>query len=311
MSSHDLFLGSEYAQQPRHTARFHVIPVPYEYTVSYGAGTANGPQAILTASDQLEVFDGTSSPGDNGIHTEPPLDCAGGPSAVFPRISTAVATAVREGPDGGGIPIILGGEHSITAPAVRGVQEVLHEPIGVVQIDAHADLRDQYEGTRESHATVARRIHQDLGLSLVQIGVRALSPEEVSYRADGASRAGQRSTYPTITTYDAVSIVPSGVSAISLPESFPQRIYLTIDVDGLDPSVIAATGTPVPGGLGWYQLLSILESIAATREIVACDVVELAPIPGHHGWDYTAAELVYRTMGIIARSPACRKPHGT
>ncbi len=295
MSPDRLFLGSEFPQRPRADAAFHIIPVPYEYTVSYGTGTANGPQAILEASDQLEAFDGTSAPGEHGIRTEAPLDCTGGPSAVFPRISTAVATAVREGPLGGGIPIILGGEHSISAPAVRGVLEAVGQPIGVIQIDAHADLRDEYEGTRDSHATVARRIHQDLGLPLVQIGVRALSTEEVRYRADFASE---------ITTYDAASIVPAGVSAITLPDSFPERVYITIDVDGLDPSLIPATGTPVPGGLGWYQFLSIVESIAAAREIVACDVVELAPIPGQPGWDYATAEVVYRTMGMIARSPA-------
>ncbi|MFW5827096.1 MAG: arginase family protein, partial [Alkalispirochaeta sp.] len=250
--------------------------------------------------DQLEVFDGSSTPGEEGIHTNAPVDCTGGPAAVFPRITSAVATAVREGPGGGGIPIILGGEHSISAPAVRGVKEALHQPIGVIQIDAHADLRNEYEGTRHSHATVARRIHQDLGLPLVQIGVRAVSPEEIRYRRDVGSE---------ITAHDAASIVPGGVSAITLPESFPQRVYITIDVDGLDPSIIPATGTPVPGGLGWYQFLSILESIAAAREIVACDVVELAPIPGQHAWDYAAAEVVYRMMGMIARSPAFTVSH--
>ncbi|MFW5693812.1 MAG: agmatinase [Alkalispirochaeta sp.] len=309
MSSNHLFLGSEYAQRPRDEATFHIIPVPYEHTVSYGAGTAHGPQAILEASDQLEVFDGTSSPGDEGIHTSPAVECTGGPSVVFPRITAAVTTAVREGPGGRGIPIVLGGEHSISAPAVRGVRDSMGEPIGVVQIDAHADLRNQYEGTPESHASVARRIHQDLQLPLIQIGVRALSPEEVLYRAEVATRAGTDPTYPAITTFDAPSIVPTGISSITVPKSFPQRVYVTIDVDGLDPSIIPATGTPVPGGLAWYQFLSIIDSIASQREIVGCDVVELAPIPGQHGWDYAAAEVVYRTMGIIARSTPSRERH--
>ncbi|MEX2442399.1 MAG: agmatinase [Alkalispirochaeta sp.] len=309
MSSNQLFLGSEFAQRPRDGAAFHIIPVPYEHTVSYGAGTANGPQAILDASDQLEVFDGISSPGEEGLHTEPAVDCTGGPSLVFPRITTAVATAVREGPRGGGVPVVLGGEHSITAPAVRGVQEAIGEPIGVVQIDAHADLRDQYEGNSDSHASVARRIHQDLQLPLVQVGVRALSPEEVLYRSDVAARTAGNPVYPTITAYDAATIVPAGVSTVTLPDSFPRLIYITIDVDGLDPSIIPATGTPVPGGLGWYQFLSIMQSITATRQVVGFDVVELAPIAGQHGWNYSAAEVVYRTMGMLARSPAFAAAH--
>lgn len=304
MSSPQIFLGSEFEQRPRRDARFHVIPVPYEYTVSYGTGTADGPGAILEASDQLEAFDGTSSPGEAGIHTEPAIDCSGGPTLVFPRITQAVSTALQTGPAGRGIPIVLGGEHSITAPAVRGVQEALDEPIGVVQIDAHADLRDAYEGFPHSHASVARRVHQDRRLPLVQIGVRALCPEEVLYRADTAAKAAGDPSYPNIIAHDAATIVPAGITSITLPDSFPRRVYLTIDVDGLDPSVIPATGTPVPGGLGWYQFLSILQSIADSREVVGFDVVELAPIAGQHGWNYAAAEVVYRTMGIIARSAA-------
>jgi agmatinase len=303
MSSEQLFLGSEYAQRPRHGATFQVIPVPYEYTVSYGTGTAGGPAAILDASDQLEVFDGTSAPGEHGIHTEPAVDCTGGPDQVFPRITAAVTTAITEGYQERGIPIVLGGEHSITAPAVRGVQESYREEIGVVQIDAHADLRDSYEGSPHSHASVARRIHQDLQIPLLQVGVRALSPEEVRYRADIATRSVEDSSCPPIITYDAPTIVPTGIHTVTLPDSFPRRVYLTIDVDGLDPSVVPATGTPVPGGLGWYQFLSIVHSITATREVVGFDVVELAPIPHQHGWNYTAAEIVYRTMGLISRAP--------
>lgn len=304
MSSAHLFLGSEFAQRPPANARFHVIPVPYERTVSYGTGTAHGPAAILEASDQLEVFDGISSPGEEGIHTAPAVECTGGPAEVFPRITAAVEVAVHGGPQGRGIPVILGGEHSLTAPAVQGVLEALSEPIGVVQIDAHADLRDAYEGLPHSHASVARRLHQDLGVPLVQIGVRALCPEEVLYRADVAARAAGDPSYPNIIAHDAATIVPSALSEILLPDSFPRRVYITIDVDGLDPSVIPATGTPVPGGLGWYQFLSILQSIADSREIVGYDVVELAPIAAQPGWNYAAAEVVHRTMGIIARSSA-------
>tara|TARA_B100000614_G_scaffold114115_1_gene102520 strand:- start:113 stop:748 length:636 start_codon:yes stop_codon:yes gene_type:complete len=206
---------------------------------------------------------------------------------------TAVGEAMHHG-----VPLVLGGEHSITAPAVEAVQQAVGAPVGVIQFDAHADLRDEYEGSRRSHACVARRLHGDLGTPLVQIGVRALSPEEIVYRSTVANDPSA----PVIVAHDAAVLVPEGITEIVLPEGFPELVYVTIDVDGLDPSVIPATGTPVPGGIGWYQFLSLLTSIAAQRRIIAADVVELAPIAGQPAWDYAAAEIVHRTIGIIARS---------
>ncbi len=305
--SHPLFLESEFAPRPADDARFHVISAPFEASVSYGGGTAGGPAAIIQASNQLEVFDGLSCPGEEGIHTWPPLDCRGPAREVLPRITNAVRRAVLEGAGGSGVPVVLGGEHSITASAVAGILEALNAgehgaehtgaPIGVVQIDAHADLRDEYEGSRESHACVARRIHGDMGIPLIQIGVRALSPEEVIYRAAPPNGV-------PLVVYDAASIVPGGTTSIEIPHDFPRRIYISVDVDGLDPSIIPATGTPVPGGLGWYQILGILTSIAGARRVVGMDVVELAPIAGQHAWSYAAAELVHRMMGIVARASA-------
>jgi agmatinase len=302
--THPLFLGSEFAQYPKAHAAFHVIPVPYEATVSYGTGTASGPAAILEASNQLEVFDGTSTPGEEGIHTYPAVDCTGEAHTVFERIHNAVTAALTVGKERRGIPVLLGGEHSITTPAVDALQAHLRNqspdepaPIGLIQIDAHADLRDTYDGSPHSHACIARRVHGDLKIPLLQIGVRSLSPEEVIYRA--AWPAG--SDRP-ILHHDAATIVPGQVTAITLPEDFPRHAYLTIDVDGLDSSIIPATGTPVPGGLSWYQTLSILESLSMQTSIDAFDVVELAPMQGMHGCNYTAADLTYRVMGILARS---------
>jgi agmatinase len=299
---HPLFLGSEFGQVPAGGALFHVIPVPYEATVSYGEGTASGPGAILRAADQLEVYDGLSCPGEEGIHTVPAVDTIGDPEEVFRRITEAVYRAVTTAPQAAGIPVVLGGEHSITAPAISGVLEARDASlgrVGVVQIDAHADLRDSYEGQTTSHACVARRIHQDLELPIVQIGTRALSPEEVLYRSSYA-----RDAVRPIVSFDAVEIVPDGVRSIELPPTFPTDVYLTVDIDGLDPSICPATGTPVPGGLGWYQTLAIITAIAGRRRIVGFDVVELAPIPGTHAWEYSAAELVHRVMGIISRARA-------
>lgn len=290
------FLESEFDQYPAELARFHVVPVPWEDTVSYGTGTAAGPAAVLAASNQLEVWDGISSPAEEGIHTWPAVDCSGDPATVHERIATAVRTAVTAPRDAHGVPIVLGGEHSITAPAVHGYLSTTKEPVGIVQIDAHADLRDSYEGRSDSHASVARRMHADHRLPIVQIGIRATSPEEHLYIEM------HRTTAPTITVHYARDIVPAAVTEITLPPDFPSRVWLTFDVDGLDPAVIPATGTPVPGGLAWYQALSIVESIARQRTIIGADIVELAPIATLPASDYAAAELTYRIMGIIARN---------
>jgi len=298
------FLSSEFSQYPPGYAAFHVVPVPFEFSVSYGGGTAGGPAAILAASDQLEVYDGYSTPGEDGIYTHPPVDCSGPPEVVFPRITDTVATALASGKERPPVPIVLGGEHSITAPAFAGVRRFFGdtEGLGLIQIDAHGDLRDEYEGSRDSHACVVRRIHESFAAPVVQIGVRSLSPEEVIYR----STHGPDADAP-IVPFDAARIVPAGIGEIPIPPSVPDKVYLTIDIDGLDSSIMPATGTPVPGGLGWYQALEIIEDVQRQREIVAVDIVELAPIPGQHAWEYTAAELAYRVMGIISRGRSDRR----
>ncbi|SIQ88124.1 agmatinase [Alkalispirochaeta americana] len=293
------FLGSEYPQTPPEQALFHIIPAPFEATVSYGGGTAVGPEAIIAASDQLERYDGHSCPGDEGIHTWPEVDCRGTPREVLPRIGQALEKASRAHGNRP-VSVLLGGEHSITAPAVAAMAEKLREetgestPLGVIQIDAHADLRQEYEGSSLSHASVMRRIHEDLNLPVIQLGVRALCTEEADYR--------RRTAGPSLTWCDGPDLVPSGAMEFAFPENFPHRIYLTLDVDGLDPSLCPATGTPVPGGLGWYQTLGLLEWITSRRDLVAFDMVELAPIPGVHAADYAVAELTYRIMGMISRS---------
>jgi len=409
-ASPDCFHAEEYPNAPASKARFHVIPVPYEATVSYGGGTARGPEAILAASRELEAFDGVSCPGDAGIHTHPPVDCAGSPEEVLARVERVVtatlgawdptpggsaAHRIRPAGAAGGhadsaaggktpsrrtgqgesagrrpaaqtlypkmprsapVPVLLGGEHSITFSAVQAITSYYRVPAGVVQIDAHADLREHYGGTRLSHACVARRMHEELRVPIVQIGVRALSLEEARYRArfrpDGDSQRdepahhenrsrtteswrdesaddfrrtagaaderradqnrerpavqGKQSALPPIVAYDAREVVPRELTRIEPPDDFPETVYITIDVDGLDPAVFPSTGTPVPGGLGWYQTLAIIESICRARRVVAFDVVELAPVNGFHAPDYAAAELAYRIMGFIARKEVSR-----
>lgn len=279
------FLQSEGPNAAPVGAAFHVIPAPLEATVSYGGGTANGPEAILIASDQLETWDGVSIPYDAGIHTSPPVDCYSTLETALECIEAAVGVAVACGAR----PILLGGEHTVTLGALRALKKDAG-PFGVVQFDAHADLRDSYEGSSLSHACVMRRALDDLGLPLFQIGVRALCGEEVAVRRRRE-----------VGFLDARELYVNGLPEHPLPADFPNKIYISFDVDGLDPSVVRATGTPVPGGLLWHDALTLLERVIRGREVLGADVVELAPTPSDHASDFAAAQLTYCIMGMILR----------
>lgn len=279
------FLGSEIKQGDEKEALFHIIPVPYEESVSYGGGTRRGPKAILEASWQLEVWDGYSIPADEGIYTHEEIT-EDDPQGMAGRVSAAVKGVLKKR----GIPVILGGEHTVSLGAFEAIMADKRD-IGIVQIDAHADLRDEYEGNPFSHACVMRRAI-DMELSIYQIGVRSLSPEEVMFREQQG-----------IDYLDAVEAVPENFTVIELPDTFPENIYLTIDIDGFDPAVFSATGTPEPGGLGWYQGLSMIQSlVTGGRRIIGFDVVELAPRDGVNADPFGAARLVYNVMGIIQRA---------
>ncbi len=266
---------------------FHIIPVPLEQTVSYGAGTAHGPAAILHASQQLESWDGFSEPLAAGIETTPFIDCSGDIATIFTRIEERVQAVVKQK----GIPVVLGGEHTVSLAPIRVFAKQCTGPLGIIQLDAHADLRDSFEGSPFSHACVMRRAMEECGCRLFQFGVRALCRDEVDYRAE------HRVEY-----LDGRAIPVAKLADFVLPADFPENIYLTLDVDGLDPSVIGATGTPVPGGPTWHQTLTFLERALTGRNIVGFDLVELAPREVDHGSDFAAAQLVYSVMGMITRN---------
>lgn len=288
MSRQPPFLGSEHAPAKKEHARFHVIPVPMELSVSYGSGTAKGPAAILNASDQLEAFEAGEYPCEGGIYTAPMVRPAPAqaknPEAWINKIEKAVGEAI----DTGAYPVMLGGEHTVTLGAARAYKARGME-IGIVHFDAHADLRDQYEETPFSHACVLRRCHE-LGFPVAQFGTRAYCEEEANYRKANKS---------TLFAADAETLALKGPPTPILPKNFPKKIYVTFDVDGLDPAIMPATGTPVPGGLMWYSALFILREIASTHDIIGCDVVELAPIKGLHHADFTAAKLVQKLMALM------------
>lgn len=285
-----IFLGSEITQPVFEQALFHLIPVPYEKTVSYGGGTAEGPQAIIEASDQLETFDQLGSePCRAGIYTYDAPDCRGEPGDVLQRIRALTKKAAQLGK----LPFVLGGEHTVSYGAVMGVVDAFPgERIGIVQFDAHADLRESYEGSIWSHACVMKRL-VDEGLPLMQLGVRALSLDE----------QGVRDQFPGQIHYlDARDLCRNPQHSFDLPEYFPEKVYITVDIDGLDGAIMPATGTPVPGGIGWWQCLDLLTCVAKQRRVVGLDLVEYAPIRGLHVYDFTAADLAYKMMGIVQRS---------
>ncbi|MBY5934968.1 agmatinase [Tateyamaria omphalii] len=279
------FLAGELTDDERdvRTARFQVIPVPLERTVSYGAGTAQGPAAILEASTQLERFFAGSEACTRGIATQEPVECTG----ALPDVMEAIAARTEGSVRAGAIPIVLGGEHALSYGAVRGISRALTRPIGIVQIDAHADLRRAYLGERHSHASVMQLLVEEEGVALAQFGARALCQEEMDRRKSAG-----------VFYKDAEELVVGNVQAVDLPPDFPKDIYISFDVDGLDPSILPDTGTPVPGGLGYYQTLNLLRHALKGRRLVGCDVVELAPTAASAVSDFTAAQVAYALMSL-------------
>lgn len=283
------FLASEYAPCPAEKAGFHIIPAGLERTVSYGGGAANGPAAILAASQQLEAWECGMAPGEAGFHTQSAVDCSGDVHAVLGRIEAAVDRAIACH----ALPVLLGGEHTVTLGALRALARQGKEQgwdFGVVQFDAHADLRASYEGDAYSHACVMHHAVQELGLPLVQFGMRDFCREEAEVRKNHH-----------VTHYDAALLARVGLPEQPLPPDFPRRIYVTFDVDAFDSSLMPATGTPSPGGISWREAHFILERCLAGHTVVGLDVVELAPIPGLHHADFTAAKLVHLLMGLASR----------
>ena len=281
----DIFLDSELTEAERGAdAFFRIIPVPLERTVSYGSGTGQGPDAIIEASNELERLCQGIEPCALGILTEPHVDCEGPMPQVMERLAKRTETAIRDGK----CPVTLGGEHSLTYGAVTGVARALGKPVGIIQIDAHADLRIAYQGQEHSHASVMHLLAES-GVRLAQFGVRALSQQEVDSRVRNK-----------VFFKDAEELVTGNILSVALPDDFPEHVYVSFDVDGLDPSLMPATGTPVPGGLGYYQALRLVEHALQGRTCVGLDVVELAP-DGNAAWDFTTAQIVYRLMAAVAK----------
>ncbi len=269
------------------TSRAVIFPVPLERTTSYEHGTRNGPAAILAASRNMELYDEElelEPYKEIGIHTLPAIDTADG---TLDEVITEIFTAQMGLLDDDKFTVALGGEHSLTPPLVSATAKKFKN-LSVLQIDAHADLRDEYQGNPASHACAMRRVVEVC--PAVQVGIRSLSVEEAQaiphlrtsvYWAKDIARAPMKSWIAKV-----------------LADLSP-NVYLTIDLDGFDPAFVPATGTPEPGGLDWMQVTSLIRAVADHKKIVGMDVVELLPQPGDHASDFLAAKLVYKCLGYI------------
>jgi agmatinase len=255
-------------------SKFVVIPCPHETTTSYGKGTKRGPAAILRASQEVEWFDeelGYEPYLKGWVFTEKPL--------AVSRLPSAVSRILKDQK----IPVILGGEHSITPFAVKAVAEK-YKNLSVLQLDAHADLRDSYDGSKNSHACAMRRVLEIC--PVVQVGIRSLSVEEWEW----ANKTGQINKIHFAEKLELVE---------KIEDQLHKNVYISVDVDVFDPSVIPSTGTPEPGGMFWYEVLDVLKGVCATKNVVGFDVVELAPRKGDNAPDFTVAKLIYKLMGFL------------
>ena len=277
-------------------ARAVVLPVPFERTVSYGHGTAGGPAAILAASRSMELYDEElrGEPSRQGIATLPPFLPEG--FAMEAALGELEEEAGRHLAAGKFL-VTLGGEHSLTLAPVRAARRAVEAAggeLGVVQFDAHADLREEFDGTPYSHASVMRRVVED-GLPTVAVGLRSLSAPEGELIAERG--------LPVIWGWE-LGHADAGERFAAMLEALPPSVYLTFDVDYFDPALVPATGTPEPGGGLWWPTLALLRHLFQAKRVVAMDLVELAPSGHHHASDFLAAKLVYKCLGYLQEAEA-------
>jgi agmatinase len=286
------FLGLDEAASDFATAQTIILPVPYEATTSYGGGTAHGPHAILEASRYIELYDQEldAEPYQTGIATLPALALSrAGAAAAIAELRAACDAILERAGDR--FLITLGGEHAITSAPVLAWADRLPRRMSVLQIDAHTDLRLEYEGSPYSHASVMARVMDRVDITAV--GIRALTRDERELARARADR---------IHIFFADDIHSGDAWIDDVVATLRDDVYITFDVDGLDPSLVPSTGTPEPGGLSWYPVLRLLRRVFAERNVVAADVVELAPIPGLFAPDFLVAKLIYKMIGYRFRS---------
>jgi agmatinase len=259
-----------------------ILPVPLDRTTSYVAGTRNGPHEILQASSHMELWDEEIAADVHpiGIFTLPEMELPFGEMAPLMDEIQRVASEILSRDK---FLVTLGGEHSITPPRVAA-SAARYPGLSVLQIDAHADLRDTYMGTRHNHACAMRRSLEHAPVT--QVGIRSMSTDE-------AAVVGSLNT--TVFYDHSMRRDPAWIDRVV--DTLSDVVYISIDVDGMDPAIMPATGTPEPGGLSWYEILALLRATIARRTVVAADVVELSPIPGLMAPNFLCSKLVYKILG--------------
>ncbi len=278
---------SEYAAFD--SSRVLILPVSYEGTVSFRSGTGNGAMAIIDVSRYMEHYEEEtdSEVYKIGIHTLDEFKPRETPEAMMNDLYEHSKELLKSDK----FLCMLGGEHSISAPVIRAHAEKYHN-LSILQIDAHADLRDEYDGTPHSHASIMARVVKDLKLPSVQVGIRSISADEAR-----AIDAG----LPT-KIFWARDIVGKTNWIDEAVDSLTENVYLTIDIDGLDPSIMPTTGTPEPGGLGWYETLKLIRKLAKKRRIVGMDLVEYSYFENQDAPAFLCAKLVYKSLAYIFSS---------
>lgn len=292
-SGHTDFLDPPAPFAEYQSAGFVILPIPYEATTTYGKGTGDGPEAVLAASHQVEFYDEETGlePYRAGLATLAPVlaECDG------ERASGMIEESAGRVLDDSKRFIAIGGEHTISLGLWRAANKRVGD-IGVLHFDAHADLRDEYDAVSISHATVMKRI-LDEGGNIVQVGIRALSAGEAAIISSGK-----------VKTFFAKDICRAQSGAgddrwhAEVLDALPGNVYVSFDIDALDPSVAPGTGTPEPGGLTWYGALGLLRAVARSRRIVAADVVEVSPVEGSPVTEFAAARLIYKMVAYMTEA---------
>ena len=267
-------------------ARILILPVSYEGTVSYGTGTGAGAMAIVNASRNMELYEEetNSEVYKIGIHTLKEFLPRSTPEAMMESLYDYSKELVKSGK----FICMLGGEHSVSAPIIKAHAEQYHD-MSVLQIDAHADLRDTYDGTPHSHASIMARVVKDMRIPSVQVGIRSISADEARLIESGL---------PT-KIFWARDIAGRTDWIDEAVDSLTDNVYLTIDIDGLDPSLVPTTGTPEPGGLGWYETLALIRKLAEKKRIVGMDLVEYSYFENYDSPAFLCAKLVYKSLAYI------------
>jgi len=287
------FLGLDEEWSSPDRSKVIILPVPFEYTTSYGKGTASAPRSILDASSYLELYDEELDAEiyrlSSGIATMPPVEFGGkrddeAVDLVREQVMSLISQDKRV--------ICIGGEHTIAVGAVRAHADRYRE-LSVLQLDAHSDLRDEYGGSRYSHASAMARIH-DFHPAVVEVGIRSQCAEEAEFIKNN-----------NVDVFYAVDLKrgkygPDTASwADAVIGKLKENVYVTFDCDFLDPSIMPAVGTPEPGGFGWDETMIFLRALASRRNVVGFDVNELAPIHGLVHPQFTISKLIYKFLGYI------------